>query len=85
MVLLQTYSRLVATVLRGCILPPVVARRRAVEGCEPPAEMAAQMLRRAGKCMWRPERVVCVAGGGVVGGALAGWLKLFLKSVPLSM
>jgi hypothetical protein len=27
----------------------------------PPAEMAAQMLMRAGKWMWRPERVVRVA------------------------
>jgi hypothetical protein len=42
--------------------------------------------------MWQPERVVRVVGtggvtgGGVVGVALAGWLKLlFPQSVPLRM
>jgi hypothetical protein len=40
----------------------------------PPAEMVAQMLKRKGKCMWRPEHVVFVGGcGGVVGGAIAGF------------
>jgi hypothetical protein len=36
----------------------------------PPAEIVAQLLKRAAKCMWHPERVVLAAGsGGVVGGA----------------
>jgi hypothetical protein len=58
----------------------------------PPAAMAAQMLRRTGKWMWRPEHVVRVAGtggvagGGTVGVASAGWLKLlFPRSIPLRM
>jgi hypothetical protein len=33
-------------------------------------EIVAQLLKRAGKCTWRPERVVLATGsGGVVGGA----------------
>jgi hypothetical protein len=44
----------------------------------PPAEIVAQVIKRAGKCMWRPERVAfmegcCgVAGGGMAGVGLAG-------------
>jgi hypothetical protein len=38
-----------------------------------PAEMVAKVLKRAGKCTWRPERVVCVGGCfGVAGGGMAG-------------
>jgi hypothetical protein len=36
-------------------------------------EMVAQMLKRAEKWMWRPERVVLVVGcGGVAGCSMAG-------------
>jgi hypothetical protein len=40
----------------------------------PPAEMVAQVLKRAGKCMWRPaEHVVFVEGCcGMAGCAAAG-------------
>jgi hypothetical protein len=58
----------------------------------PPAEIVAQLLKRAGKCTWRPERVVlATGGGGVVGGATvgvalsAGLKLLFSWSFPLSM
>jgi hypothetical protein len=38
-----------------------------------PAEMVAQMLKRVGKWMWRPESVVCVVDcGGVAAGTTAG-------------
>jgi hypothetical protein len=53
----------------------------------PLAEMAAQLLKRAGKWMWRPERVVRMAGsGGVAGGATVGVAstggqKLFVPAV----
>jgi hypothetical protein len=30
----------------------------------PPADMVAQLLKRAGKCMWCPERVIRATGGG---------------------
>jgi hypothetical protein len=39
----------------------------------------------AAKRVLRVAGTGCVAGGGVVGVALAGWLKLFPRSVPLSM
>jgi hypothetical protein len=58
----------------------------------PPTEMAVQMLKRAGKWMLRPERVVHVANSGSMAGgatvevASTGGLKLlFPWSVPLSM
>jgi hypothetical protein len=39
----------------------------------PPAEMVAQLLKRAGKRTWCPERVVrATGGGGPEGGAAAG-------------
>jgi hypothetical protein len=39
----------------------------------PPAKIVVQVLKRAGKCMWRPERVVFVEGCcGVAGGGMAG-------------
>jgi hypothetical protein len=54
--------------------------------------MVAQMLKRVGKWMWRPESVVRVKGcGGVAGDATAGvastgGLKLlFPRSVSLTM
>jgi hypothetical protein len=56
-----------------------------------PAEMVAQVLKRAGKWTWLPERVVWVVGGGgsvasgvMVGVALtAGLQTVFLKSASL--
>jgi hypothetical protein len=40
-------------------------------------EMAAQMLKREGKWMWRPKRIVLVEDcGGVAGDAMAGLLCL---------
>jgi hypothetical protein len=58
----------------------------------PPAEMVAQMLKRAGKWMWRQERVVHVKGcGGVADDVTArvastGGLKvLFQRSFPMRM
>jgi hypothetical protein len=39
----------------------------------PPMEIVAQMLKGAGKWMWRPDHVVRVEGcGGVTGDATAG-------------
>jgi hypothetical protein len=59
----------------------------------PPAEMVARLLKRAGKLIWRPERVLRATGGGggAAGGATAGvastgMLKsLFPHSVPSRM
>jgi hypothetical protein len=55
-----------------------------------PAEMVAQLLKRAGKRTWCPERVVRATGGGgsacgaVAGVASAAGLK-FLAVVPRSI
>jgi hypothetical protein len=58
----------------------------------PTTKMIAQMLKRVGRWMWRPEHVVCVEGcGSMAGGATArvastSRLKvLFPWSVPSRM